>query len=106
MTENFKVSMKTYAILYSFPILAIFVPFIAGAVDGNYWVRALDFALLYIILVLGLSIMVGFAGPFDLGYTAFYAMGVYMVALLSSSHLSNQFEWIRNLFPSGLHLIV
>ncbi|MDF6651848.1 ABC transporter ATP-binding protein, partial [Escherichia coli] len=60
----------------------------------------------YIMLALGLNIVVGFAGLLDLGYIAFYAVGAYMMALLGSPHLSNQFEWIHNLFPNGLHLIV
>ncbi|EPX96949.1 ABC transporter ATP-binding protein [Ralstonia sp. AU12-08] len=98
--------MKTRAALYGFLILAIFAPFIVGAAGGNYWVRVLDFALLYIMLALGLNIVVGFAGLLDLGYIAFYAVGAYMMALLGSPHLSNQFEWIHNLFPNGLHLIV
>ena len=106
MTENFKAPMKTRAALYGFLILAIFAPFIVGAAGGNYWVRVLDFALLYIMLALGLNIVVGFAGLLDLGYIAFYAVGAYMMALLGSPHLSNQFEWIHNLFPNGLHLIV
>ena len=73
---------------------------------GNAWVRIADLALLYVLLALGLNIVVGFAGLLDLGYIAFYAVGAYMMALLGSPHLSNQFEWIHNMFPNGLHLIV
>ena len=86
MTENFKAPMKTRAALYGFLILAIFAPFIVGAAGGNYWVRVLDFALLYIMLALGLNIVVGFAGLLDLGYIAFYAVGAYVYALLASPH--------------------
>jgi branched-chain amino acid transport system permease protein len=39
---------------------------------------------LYILLGLGLNIVVGFAGLLDLGYVAFYAVGAYAVALLTS----------------------
>src|ERR1700677_1562567 len=87
-------------------ITAIFVvaaPMIIGAVGGNYWVRVLDFAMLYVMLALGLNVVVGFAGLLDLGYIAFYAIGAYTTALLSSPHLTTQFAWIAALFPGGLH---
>jgi branched-chain amino acid transport system permease protein len=80
----------------------ILLPFAVGHF-GNAWVRALAFALLYVMLALGLNIVVGFAGLLDLGYIAFYAVGAYMYALLASPHLSSQFAWIAQTFPTGLH---
>jgi branched-chain amino acid transport system permease protein len=38
----------------------------------------------YLMLALGLNIVVGYAGLLDLGYVAFYAVGAYTVALLTS----------------------
>ena len=51
---------------------------------GRTWVRILDFAMLYVMLALGLNIVVGFAGLLDLGYVAFYAVGAYFYAILAS----------------------
>jgi len=70
---------------------------------GNRWVRMADFALLYVMLALGLNIVVGYAGLLDLGYVAFYAVGAYMYALLASPHLMENFAWIAATFPDGLH---
>ena len=39
---------------------------------------------IFILLGLGLNIVVGFAGLLDLGYVAFYALGMYSVAVLTS----------------------
>ena len=66
-------------------LLAVF-PFIVGSALGNSWLRILDFAMLYIMLALGLNIVVGFAGLLDMGYIAFYAVGAYLYALLASPH--------------------
>jgi branched-chain amino acid transport system permease protein len=74
-------------------------PFAVGSGAGIAWVRVIDFALLYIMLALGLNIVVGFAGLLDLGYIAFYAVGAYLYALLSSPHLAGAFP---SLAP-GLH---
>src|SRR5687767_4098818 len=70
---------------------------------GNFWVRIIDFALLYVLLALGLNIVVGYAGLLDLGYIAFYAVGAYMFGLLASPHLADTFPTIKALFPNGLH---
>ncbi len=64
----------------------VVLPFLVGRGLGNSWVRVLDFALLYVMLALGLNIVVGFAGLLDLGYIAFYAVGAYLYALLASPH--------------------
>jgi branched-chain amino acid transport system permease protein len=66
-------------------VLAV-LPFLVGAGLGNAWLRILNFAMLYIMLALGLNIVVGFAGLLDLGYIAFYAVGAYLYALLASPH--------------------
>jgi ABC-type branched-subunit amino acid transport system permease subunit len=44
------------------------------------------FTLLYILLGLGLNVVVGYAGLLDLGYVAFFGIGAYSYALLSSDH--------------------
>jgi branched-chain amino acid transport system permease protein len=67
-------------------VALVALPFVIGTSFGNAWVRMLDFALLYIMLALGLNIVVGFAGLLDLGYIAFYAVGAYTYALLASPH--------------------
>ncbi|HPA90105.1 MAG TPA: ABC transporter ATP-binding protein [Quisquiliibacterium sp.] len=92
-----------YASAIGLGIVLAVLPLVVG-LAGNAWVRMLDFALLYIMLALGLNIVVGYAGLLDLGYVAFYAVGAYLYALLSSPHLMENFEWIAALFPDGLHL--
>ena len=66
-------------------IIALVAPIIA-MMFGRTWVRILDFALLYMMLALGLNLVVGFAGLLDLGYIAFYAVGAYTWAFLASPH--------------------
>ena len=65
-------------------VLLLALPFATDALLGRGWVRIADFALLYIMLALGLNIVVGYAGLLDLGYIAFFAVGAYSYALLGS----------------------
>lgn len=61
------------------------LPFVL-ATQGMAWVRITNFAILFVLLSLGLNIVVGFAGLLDLGYIAFYGVGAYVYALLASPH--------------------
>jgi branched-chain amino acid transport system permease protein len=92
-----------FGLVICIALLAL-MPFIAKELGGTTWVRIIDMALLYVMLALGLNIVVGFAGLLDLGYVAFYAVGAYMVALLSSTHLSDNFAFFAQHFPNGLHI--
>ena len=83
-------------------VLAL-LPFVTGELLGRSWVRILDFALLYIMLALGLNIVVGYAGLLDLGYIAFYAVGAYLYALLASPHFG--LHWpVWAILPMGAML--
>lgn len=77
-----RVPRKVQLVLAAMALAAL--PFMVSAGLGNTWLRVLDFALLYVMLALGLNIVVGFAGLLDLGYIAFYAVGAYVYALLAS----------------------
>lgn len=100
--KSFLTSKRTFGLALLVVALAL-APFLVGVIGGNAWVRILDFALLYVMLALGLNIVVGFAGLLDLGYIAFYAVGAYVYALLASSHFSQHFSaWM--ILPIGASL--
>ncbi len=82
-------------------VAVLLLPFVVDALLGRGWVRIVDFAMLYIMLALGLNIVVGYAGLLDLGYIAFFAVGAYCYALTGSPHLALAFP---QLFPDGVHL--
>jgi branched-chain amino acid transport system permease protein len=54
---------------------------------GLFLSEVLTIIGLYVLLGLGLNIVVGFAGLLDLGYVAFFAIGSYTVAILTSPEL-------------------
>ena len=55
---------------------------------NNYWLRIYTMSGLYVMLALGLNVVAGFAGLLDLGYVAFFGIGGYMFAFLSSSQFN------------------
>ncbi|MGL6279116.1 MAG: branched-chain amino acid ABC transporter permease [Gaiella sp.] len=54
--------------------------------ESGYIRRVAFDTLLYMLLALGLNVVVGWGGLFDLGYIAFYGIGAYAYAMLSSDH--------------------
>lgn len=58
-------------------------PAVDQALDSQTMFPVMQIAL-FVILALGLNIVVGFAGLLDLGYVAFFAIGAYTVAFLTS----------------------
>jgi len=71
------------AFLTTFLILLVTYPLL----DSSFgWGKmgALPAILIYTLLALGLNIVVGFAGLLDLGYVAFFAIGGYTAAFLTS----------------------
>ncbi len=53
-------------------------------ITGPYITNVVDRVGIFILMGLGLNIVVGFAGLLDLGYVAFFAIGAYVMALLTS----------------------
>lgn len=106
LNTSLQLKQSKYLSFSIFAVLLIMLPWLVGSFGGNYWVRVLDFALLYMLLALGLNIVVGFAGLLDLGYIAFYAVGAYTAGLLASPHLTTNFPSIAEAFPQGLHTSV
>jgi branched-chain amino acid transport system permease protein len=70
-------------LLFVFPLAAFGVLGPAGSLKwiDNYGIQI----LIYVMLGWGLNIVVGLAGLLDLGYVAFYAVGAYSYALLSTT---------------------
>ena len=55
---------------------------------NNYWLRIYTLSGLYVMLALGLNVVAGFAGLLDLAYVAFFGIGGYLYAFLSSNHFN------------------
>ena len=70
--------------LYAIALVAVLAfPFADRTLGWNALV-AVTPIFLFVILALGLNIVVGYAGLLDLGYAAFFAIGAYTAAFLTS----------------------
>ncbi len=67
-----------YALLV---VVVLAMPLVAN----NYVLNTFSDVWFYVIVCLGLNIVVGYAGLLDLGYAAFFAVGAYTTAILTTT---------------------
>lgn len=90
--KSAKVSLADRIGPWVFPALVAFAVLLPIITGGDR--RSVDlgiYILTYVMLGWGLNIVVGLAGLLDLGYVAFYAVGAYAYALLSTVYLPQWF---------------
>jgi len=82
--QNYTATFRLVGLIWliAYPFLAVLIAGPGGALKwiDNFGIQI----LIYVMLGWGLNIVVGLAGLLDLGYVAFYAVGAYSTALLST----------------------
>nr|WP_233913584.1 branched-chain amino acid ABC transporter permease [Arthrobacter polaris]UIK89249.1 branched-chain amino acid ABC transporter permease [Arthrobacter polaris] len=79
--KQWLVMIPVVILAFSLPILD--PPFITTE-PGNDWPLACQLMAIYALVAVGLNIVIGYAGLLDLGYIAFFAVGSYTAAMLTS----------------------
>jgi branched-chain amino acid transport system permease protein len=65
-------------------VLILLILYFVPRIMGPFVSQILVTAGIYLLMALGLNIVVGYAGLLDLGYVAFFAVGAYTTAILTS----------------------
>jgi branched-chain amino acid transport system permease protein len=79
VARAFKVALAAAMLVVVLPIFGTLNPF---------YIDVATQAGIFVALALGLNVVVGFAGLLDLGYVAFFAVGAYLWAILSTPQIS------------------
>jgi branched-chain amino acid transport system permease protein len=79
--QQWAVMVPVVAIAYFLPVLN---PAIITTEPGTDWPIACLQMAVFALAAVGLNVVVGYAGLLDLGYIAFYAVGAYTAAMLTS----------------------
>ncbi len=73
-------------------LFALILPLLNGAVHGSI-LPACCQVLIYLMLAQGLNLVVGYAGLLHLGYAAFFAVGAFSMAYLTSPQSPFHLQW-------------
>ncbi len=90
----------------AFIAVAVAIHLFTRTIGREYYLNQLIMALYYSVVALGLGLVTGYAGQVSLGHAAFFAVGAYSTAFLTTHNLvEHQAEWWVALLRS-LHLTV
>lgn len=74
---------KAYKIL-RLPVLLVFAIILPLLLSTKYWIHVANMAGIFAILTLSLNLLTGCTGLFSVGHIAFYAIGAYTSAILTT----------------------
>ena len=84
---------KTHKKWIYFSALAAVVALLPLLVKGGYYLLILNIIAINGLVVLGLNLLIGFAGQISLGHAAFFGMGAYFSAIFTAMYLPGQLFW-------------
>lgn len=73
-----KLIENRYAAILTIAVAVIVLPFV---VPSNFYLRIATLTFIFALAVLGLNLLMGFAGQVSLGHAGFFAIGAYAVAI-------------------------
>ncbi len=82
-------------------LLAITIQLLVTATDKVFYLTQLTMSLYYTVVVIGLCLLMGYAGQISLGHAGFFAIGGYVSAALNTTDLSAVI-----LHDTGEHVLV
>ena len=92
--------MKPSRVLNRWVLFAAAVLALAGWLDNAYYYTLLNFIGVHTLLVVGLNLLLGYAGQISLGHAAFFGLGAYASGILTAHYGVN--PWLALLAGLGL----
>lgn len=77
--------MQRYQRLLQPLVFFLLVLLVGSILQGNYYFTLLNLIGLNVIVVLGLNLLMGYAGQISLGHAAFYGLGAYTSGILTAT---------------------
>jgi branched-chain amino acid transport system permease protein len=81
--------MKKYIPVYVLVACIVIFQIAVSAVNREFYLTQLTMAAYYSLVIIGLTVLMGYAGQISMGHAAFFAMGGYTTAVLTTYNLMN-----------------
>lgn len=97
-------NMKRYLPVIFLVVGVILFQIIVEITGNEYYLTQLTMSAYYALVVIGLCILMGYAGQISIGHAAFFAIGGYTASVLTTYNLIPQIgnSWIQILLKLGL----
>ena len=95
--------MKRYLPLTFLTVLIITIQLLTSWTETTYYLTQLTMSAYYSVLIIGLCLLMGYAGQLSLGHAGFFAIGGYISAMLTTHNLIGLQEkgWVMMLDQLG-----
>lgn len=80
---------KKYMPLFVLIALIAIVQAVTTALNQEYYLTQLTMSAYYTLVILGLTVLMGYTGQISIGHAAFFSIGGYTTAVLTSYNLAN-----------------
>ncbi len=91
------------SLLNRWMLFAVAVLALAAGLDNEYYFTLLNFIGIHTLLVVGLNLLLGYAGQISLGHAAFFGLGAYTSGILTATYGVNPWlALLAGLAVSGL----
>jgi branched-chain amino acid transport system permease protein len=80
--------MKRYLPLLALLAVVIFVQLLTGWTATGFYLTQLTMSAYYSLVIIGLCLLMGYAGQISLGHAGFFAIGGYLSAILTTHNLA------------------
>ena len=78
--------MRFAGLLNRWGIFVVAVLALAAGLDNEYYFTLLNFIGIHTLLVVGLNLLLGYAGQISLGHAAFFGLGAYASGILTATY--------------------
>ncbi len=78
--------MRLTGLLNRWILFAVAVLALAAGLDNEYYFTLLNFIGIHTLLVVGLNLLLGYAGQISLGHAAFFGLGAYASGILTATY--------------------
>lgn len=86
--------IKQWSDQFLYLMIALIILILPIIFSNSYYIKILIFIMINVILVIGLSLLMGYAGQISLGHAAFFGIGAYASAILTTKYQYNFFVGI------------
>lgn len=101
-----KKSLIAWLPAVAFVAVAVGIQVVTTTIEKEYYLSQLTMSLYYSVVALGLALVMGYAGQVSLGHAAFFAIGAYSTAVLTTRNLAaHDASWWAGLLKR-MHVMV
>src|SRR5512137_2056892 len=81
-------NIKRYLPIFILAVLVVAIQLAVTAAGKVFYLTQLTMSAYYTLVVIGLCLLMGYAGQISLGHAGFFAIGAYVSAVLNTTDLS------------------